>query len=167
MIKGEVTSRSLCRFGRTPKVTIMRKFGVAIFPDERAAFNARRVLQELSEQVNAIDASVTVFKNADGSISVLDRSGTKSHLAATGAMIGGLSGLPAGPLAVAMGAVGGALIGLSAELTNRGVKARFLTSVSDALAPGKAAIIADVEEESLPLFETRMKEHGGTVIFQD
>ena len=111
MIKGEVTSRSLCRFGRTPKVTIMRKFGVAIFPDERAAFNARRVLQELSEQVNAIDASVTVFKNADGSISVLDRSGTKSHLAATGAMIGGLSGLPAGPLAVAMGAVGGALIG--------------------------------------------------------
>jgi uncharacterized membrane protein len=145
----------------------MRKFGVAIFPDERAASSARCVIQELSEQVNAVDASVTVFKHADGSISALDRSGKKSYMAATGAMIGGLSGLPAGPLAVALCAIGGALIGLSAELTNRGVKARFLTSISDELVPGKAAIIADLEEESLPIFENRMKELGGTVIFQD
>jgi uncharacterized membrane protein len=145
----------------------MRKFGVAIFPDERAASNGCRALKELTERGTTIEASVVVCKHANGNISVLDRSDKESHVTAVAAMIGGLAGLPAGPLAVAMGSIGGALIGLSAYLTNRGVKARFLDNISRELAPGKAAVIADLEEEGLPLFETQMKERGATVICQD
>ena len=145
----------------------MRRFGVAVFSSERTASNASRALHELAEQVSSIEAFVVVSKHANGTLSVLDRSGKKFHLTATGALIGGLAGLPMGPLAVAMGAMGGALIGLSAELTNRGVKDRFLTNISHRLAPGEIAIIADLEEDSLPSFETRMRECGGTVIWQD
>lgn len=145
----------------------MRKFGVAVFPDERAASNGSRALKELIEHGTTVDASVVVVKHANGSISVLDRSGRESHATAIAAMIGGLAGLPAGPLAVAMGAAGGALIGVSAELTDRGVDARFVTKISHELAPGKAAIIADLEDDSWPLFDVRMKEFGGAVICPD
>jgi uncharacterized membrane protein len=145
----------------------MRKFGVAVFSDETAASNGSRALKELIDHGTTVDASVVVVKNANGSISVLDRSGRESHAIATAAMIGGLAGLPAGPLALAMGAAGGALIGASAELTDRGVDTRFLTKISHELTPGKAAIIADLEDDSWPLFDARMKECGGTVICPD
>jgi len=145
----------------------MRKFGVAVFPDERTASNGSRALKELSDHGTTVDALVVVVKHPNGNISVLDRSGGASHATAIAAMIGGLAGLPAGPLGVAMGAAGGALIGFSAELTARGVDARFLTNISHELAPGKAAIIADLEDSNLPLFDARMKESGGTVICQD
>jgi uncharacterized membrane protein len=145
----------------------MRKFGVAIFPDEKTASNGCRALKELGEGGAAVYASVVIV-NSNGNISVLDRSGKGSHAAAiAAAFIGGLAGLPAGPLAVAIGAAGGALIGLSAELTDRGVDDRFLTKISHELAPDKAAIVADLEDDGLPSFDARMKECGGTVIFQD
>ncbi len=142
----------------------MHRFGVAVFPDERTASNGSRALKEISEHGTTVDASVVVVKDANGNVSVLDRLGRESHATALAAMIGGLAGSPAGPLAVAMGAAGGALIGFSAELTDRGVDARFLTKISHELAPGKAAIIADLEDDSWSLFEARMKEFGGTVI---
>ena len=145
----------------------MRKFGVAIFPDEKTAFNGSRALKELREGSATVYASVVIVKHSNGNISELDRSGKGSHATATAAFIGGLAGLPAGPLAVAMGAAGGALIGLSAELTDRGVDARFLTKISHELAPDKAAIVADLEDDGLPSFDARMKACGGTVIFQD
>ena len=145
----------------------MHRFGVAVFPDERTASNGSRALKELIELGTTVDASVVVVKHANGNISVLDRSGKESHATAIAAMIGGLAGLPAGPLAVAMGAAGGALIGVSAELTDRGVDARFLTKISHELAPGKAAIVADLEDDSWPLFDARMKDLGGTVICRD
>jgi uncharacterized membrane protein len=146
---------------------MMPKFGIAVFPDERAASDGSRALKELIEHGTTVDASVVVVKHANGNISVLDRSGKESHATAIAAMIAGLAGLPAGPLAVAMGAVGGALIGISAELTDRGVNARFLTKISHELAPGKAAIIADLEDDGWPSFDARMKEFGGTVIGPD
>ena len=144
----------------------MHRFGVAVFPDEKAASNGSSALKELIEHGTTVDTFVVV-KSADGIISVLGRSGGESHATAIAAMIGGLAGLPAGPLAAAMGAAGGALIGFSAEMTDRGVDARFLTKISHELAPGKAAIIADLEDDSWPLFDARMKDLGGTVICRD
>jgi uncharacterized membrane protein len=148
------------------KVIIMHRFGVAVFPDEIAASNGSCALKELIEHGTSVDTFVVV-KSADGTISVLDRSRGDSHATAIAAMIGGLAGLPAGPLAAAMGAAGGALIGFSAEMTDREVDARFLNKLSHELAPGKAAIFADLEDHNLPLFDATMKEFGGTVIRPD
>jgi uncharacterized membrane protein len=144
----------------------MHRFDVAVFPDEKAASNASCALKELIEHGTTVDTFVVV-KRADGKILVLDRSDGESHATAIAAMIGGLAGLPAGPLAAAMGAAGGALIGLSAEMTDRGVDARFLNKISHKLAPGKAAIFADLEDHNVPLFDATMKEFGGVVIRPD
>jgi uncharacterized membrane protein len=126
IVKAGILQRCIgWRSGWAPKVVIMNRFGVAVFPDEKAASNGSCALKELIEHGTTVDTFVVV-KRADGKISLLDRSGGESHAAAIAAMIGGLAGLPAGPLAAAMGAAGGALIGFSAEMTDRGVDARFL-----------------------------------------
>jgi uncharacterized membrane protein len=148
------------------KVIMMHRFDVAVFPDEKAASNGSCALDELIEQGTSVHTFVVV-KSAVGKMSVLDRSGGESHATAIAAMIGGLAGLPAGPLATAMGAASGALIGFSTEMTDRGVGARFLNKISHELAPGKAAIVADVEDHNFPLFGATMKEFGGTVIRPD
>jgi uncharacterized membrane protein len=145
------------------KVIMMHRFGVAVFPDEKAASDGSCALNELIEHGTSVDTFVVV-KSAVGKISVLDRSRGESHATAIAAMIGGLAGLPAGPLATATAAAGGALIGLSAEMTDRGVDARFLNKISHELAPGKAAIFADLDDHNFPLFDATMKEFGGTVI---
>src|SRR5580658_5615285 len=144
----------------------MHRFGVAVFPDEKAASNGSCALKELIGRDTTVDTFVVV-KRADGKTSVLDRSGGESYATEIAAMIGGLAGLPAGPLAAAMGAAGGALIGFSAKMTDRGVDARFLNKISHELAPGKAATFADLEDHNFPLFDATMKEFGGTVIRPD
>ena len=75
----------------------MRKFGVAIFPDERVASNG-----ELTEHGTTIDAPVLVFSARSL------RQGTS--LARNCGEVGWL-GCPRAP-AAAVGATGGALIGL-------------------------------------------------------
>ena len=144
----------------------MHRFGVAVFPDEIAASNGSCALKELIEHGTSVDTFVVV-KSADGTISVLDRSRGDSHATAIAAMIGGLAGLPAGPLTAAIGAVGGALIGFSAEMAVCEADARFLNQISHELAPGKAAIFADLEDHNFPLFDATMKEFGGTLIRPD
>jgi uncharacterized membrane protein len=159
-------SESAPKYHAQGRVIIVHRFGVAVFHDEKAASNGSCALKELIEHGTTIDTFVVV-KSADGIISVLDRSGGDSHATAIAAMIGGLAGLPAGPLAAAMGAAGGALIGFSAEMTDRGADARFLNKISHELAPGKAAIFAGLDDHNFPLFDATMKESGGTVIRPD
>jgi uncharacterized membrane protein len=145
----------------------MRKFAVAIFPDEKTACDGDRAVKELAERGLVIYAAAVVLKDTSGKIAILDRWDSGSHATAVAALIGGVAGLPAGPAAVAMGAVGGGLIGVSAELTDRGVQARFLNKISRELAPNKAAIVIDLDDEGLSSFDQRVKELGGTLISQE
>ena len=91
---------------------------------------------------------------------------TKEGLGGTavGALIGGLAGLPLGPLAVTVGAAGGALIGNSADLLNQGDEAEFAEKISHELAPGKSAVVAEVDDDGVIAFEALMELIGGTVI---
>ncbi len=84
--------------------------------------------------------------------------------AAVGAFIGALAGLPVGPLAATIGAAAGALIGGSADLTNEGVDTELAEKISRELAPGKAAVVAEVDNEGVVAFEALMKSIGGTVV---
>ena len=83
-------------------------------------------------------------------------------MTAAAALIGGLAGLSGGPLGALMGAVGGALIGVSAELTGNGEGTKLVARISKELAPGNAAVVASIAEEGLSSFEKRMR-WGGTI----
>src|SRR5262249_53379485 len=80
-----------------------------------------------------------------------------------GAFIGGLAGLPAGPLAAIVGAAGGAVIGGSADALSQRSGAEFAEKVSRQLAPGSAAIVTEVADDGVTSFTTLMEALGATV----
>ena len=96
----------------------MSKLVVVMFPDAAMIHEAIGALKKLrAERSIRLYASTVVARDASGKLSVQEV--TKEGLGGTavGALIGGLAGLPLGPLAVTIGAAGGALIGGSADLT--------------------------------------------------
>jgi len=144
----------------------MNKTVAVIFPDTGRAREGNLVLKKFGAEGIAVYASTIISKNSDGKLRVLEAAYDGSHVTAVAALIGGVAGLPGGPLAVAMGAACGALIGISAELTEKGASEEFVKGISNKLAPGNAAVVADITEEGMSSFEARMSAMGGTVLRQ-
>ena len=106
----------------------MSSFIGVIFPDEAKAREGARVLKDLHlEGGITLHGLAVAAKDAEGKLSVRESAYEGPHGTAAGALIGGLAGLPGGPVAVAVGAAGGALIGLSADLVNGGSIPSLLT----------------------------------------
>jgi uncharacterized membrane protein len=145
---------------------MMSKIVAAIFPDKPKADEGNLALKKLVADGIAVHASVIVSRTSDSKLSVVEYAYEGSHVTAAAALIGGLAGLPGGPIAAAMGAAGGALIGIAVELTEKGHQTRFLDRISDKLAPGRAALVADIAEEGTSSFEARMGALGGIIFRQ-
>jgi len=111
-----------------------------------------------------LDSLAVVACDAGGKLSVQERVAERHGATAAGALIGGLAGLPLGPVAAMIGAVGGALIGTSAEIVHRHDESALIDGMSRELTPGKAAIIAEVDDAGLTAFEAAMRRSGGTTI---
>jgi uncharacterized membrane protein len=143
----------------------MSKFVVAIFSDEAAANNGARKLKELGNTDKTLfETLAVVAKTSDGKLSVKE-SAQGASAAAAGALIGAVAGFPAGgPAAAALAATAGALVGLSADLLNRGADTDFIEKVARELSPGKVAIVAEVPEDRMDDFHARMEAVGGTVV---
>jgi len=143
----------------------MNRFVVVTFPDVAMIHRATGALDKLHAE-RTIYASAVVAKDPSGELSVQEV--TKEGLGGTaaGTLIGGLAGLPLGPLAVTLGAAGGAIIGNSADLLNQHNEVQFTEKISRELAPGTAAVVAEVGEDGLIAFEALMKAIGGTVVNQ-
>ena len=138
---------------------------VVIFPDAAKIAQGIRVLKDLhAEGSGNLHASAVVAKDSGGKLSVQKVTKEGFGGTAVGALIGGLAGLPVGPLAATIGAAGGALIGNSADLIDNGAFTEFADKTSGELALGSAAIVAEVSEEGLVAFETLMKAIGGAVV---
>jgi hypothetical protein len=71
--------------------------------------------------------------------------------------------LLAGPVGVAVGAYAGGLTGLSFDLVRFGIGADFLDEMSQALTPGKVAVLAEVEETWVTPVDTRLGKLGAVV----
>ena len=143
----------------------MNRFVVVTFPDAAMIHRATGALEKLhTERGIKLYASALVAKDPSGKLSV--REVTKEGLGGTavGALIGGLAGVPLGPLAVTLGAAGGAIIGNSADLLNQHDETEFTEKFSRELAPGTAAVVAEVGNDGLTAFEALMKAIGGTVV---
>ena len=143
----------------------MGEFVVVTFDDSAMLHQATEALKKLhSEGSNKGYASAVVAKDPSGELSVGHVTKEGHGGTAVGALIGGLAGLPAGPLAVTIGAAGGAFIGNSADLINQRAEGEIADKISRELAPGKAAIVAEIDEDGLISFEALMEAIGGTVV---
>jgi len=144
---------------------VMSKFVVVVFPDETKMNQRARTVRDLHAKGGIkLYASAVVARDSSGKLSVREITDEGLGGTAVGALIGGLAGLPAGPLGAVIGAAGGAAVGISADLLNQGDEAKYADKISRALAPGKAAIVAEVDEDGVMTFETLMKAIGGAVV---
>jgi uncharacterized membrane protein len=142
----------------------MSKFVIVSFSDEAKTQRGIRALKELNANGGIkLYASAVVARDSNGKLSVQEITNGGLGGTAVGAFIGGLAGLPAGPLAVMVGAAGGAVIGNSADLIHQRAEIEFADEISRELAPGKAAIVAEVDEDGVISFEALMEANGGTV----
>ena len=143
----------------------MTEFVVVAFPDAAMIHQGISALKKMhAEGKIKLYASTVVARDPGGKLAVQEM--TKGGLGGTavGALIGALAGLPLGPVGMTMGAAGGALIGNAADLLNRGDEVKFAEEISRELAPGKAVVVAEVDEDGLIAFEAVMEATGGTVV---
>ncbi len=149
----------------------MNKMLVAVFDTEAAAFEGLSALKDLHrEGAITLYATAVIAKDTLGTVGVKKQAERGTVGAALGLLTGSLLGLMtgpvgglAGPAGVAVGASAGGLTGLLFDLIRFGIGADFLDEVSQALTPGKVAVLAEVEETWVTPVDTRLGKLGAVV----
>jgi uncharacterized membrane protein len=142
----------------------MDRMLVVVFDNEAHAYEGKRALIQLDS-----DASISLYgyavvtKNDDGRAMVKQGDDIGPVGTLVGTTIGSLIGVLFGPVGLAVGASAGLASGVSADLYNSGVGDDFIEDVSKQLSPGKAALIAEIEENWTTPVSTRMEAIGGTI----
>lgn len=142
----------------------MEKMLVVVLNDETKAYEASRALNQLDREGSiTVHAESVITKNADGTVAVKEADGDFPIRTVGGTAIGSLIGLLGGPVGLAAGALAGTVAGSFDDLFVAGVDSDFLGEVSDALTPGKHAVVADISEEWVTPVDARMEALDGFV----
>jgi uncharacterized membrane protein len=146
----------------------MSKFAVAVFEDEKKAYEGVHAIQQLHAEGNLTVWGTDVLqRNADGKVSIVKRDDQGPLGTGLGALAGGLVGLFGGPVGAVVGMAVGATAGSVGDLVHLGVSEDFLTAIERDLAPGKFAVVAEIDEEWVVPLDSRMEELGAKVIRED
>jgi uncharacterized membrane protein len=154
--------RIISEVNSTERKAVMSKFVVTTFSTEAKAYEGTRALKELhAEGELSLYGLAVIAKDAGGKLSIKE---APDDL--TGTALGSLVGVLGGPAGVVVGMTTGMMLGSISDLFNIGVGTDFLDKVSGELAPGKAAVIAEVDEDWVMPLNTRMEAIGGFVARQ-
>jgi uncharacterized membrane protein len=139
------------------------KILVSVFDSEKAAFEGLTALKDLHRDGDiTLYASSVIAKDTSGTVSVRQMADNGPVGTFVGMVTGGLVGLLGGPVGVALGAYVGGFGGLMYDLFNAGVSMDFVDEVSVSLTPGKAAVVADIDETWVTPIDARLGALGGT-----
>ena len=142
----------------------MNKMLVAVFDTEPAAFEGLSALRDLHRDGDiTLYASAVIVKDKTGKMNVKQEADDGPVGTAVGLLTGSLIGILGGPAGLAVGASLGGLTGFLFDLDRSGIGATFLDEVSKTLTPGKAAVVAEVEESWTTPVDTRVHKLGGIV----
>jgi uncharacterized membrane protein len=136
-----------------------------IFNNELKAYEGARALQELQHEGSInLYAKAVIARDASGKVEVKQQGDMGPIGTAVGLLVGGLVGMIGGPVGLAIGASVGTVGGMVHDLASIGVSQDFLDEVEESLEPGKAAVVAEVWEESTLPVDTSMEDLGGAVL---
>lgn len=142
----------------------MNKVVVVVFGDEKQAYEGSRALRTLHNEASiTLYADAVIAKDASGKVAVRRAPDDAPVGTLSGMMIGSLVGLLGGPVGFAVGAGYGSLVGAAFDLTRAGIGGDFISEVEEFLLPGKAAVVAEIDEEWQTPLDTRMEALGGTL----
>jgi uncharacterized membrane protein len=135
------------------------------FDTEQKAYEGDRALRDMHR-----DGTLTLYNDAvvvkepGGKVAVRRAPDVEPVGAFGGMLTGGLIGLLGGPVGAAVGLGAGTLIGAAFDLTKEGVDQDFVEDAGARLEPGKAAVIAEIDEQWQVPLDTRMEGLGGTLV---
>lgn len=141
----------------------MNKILISVFDSEEAAYEGVRALKDLHREGDVtMYASAVIAKDDHGHVAIRQAADRGPVGTLVGTVTGGLVGLLGGPVGAAVGAYVGGTGGFMYDLFAAGFGIDVLDEVSDALTPGRAAVVADVDETWVTPVETRLGALGGT-----
>jgi uncharacterized membrane protein len=108
-------------------------------------------------------STAVITKEPSGRVSIKQASERAWKGTPLGFLTGLVVGTLGGPLGLAIGASIGGLAGLIFDLTKTGVSADFLAEASQALPPGKTALLAEIDETVEAPVDMRLVKLGGHV----
>lgn len=143
----------------------MSKVILVGFDTEEQAREGDRVLHEMHGEgpITLYNAAIVV-KERNGKVAVCEQPKTRPVGAAGGLIAGGLIGLLGGPVGAAVGLGAGALAGAAVDATRNDVDRDFVADVGAHLGPGKAALVAEIDEDCEGPLDRRMEAVAGTLL---
>jgi uncharacterized membrane protein len=130
------------------------------------AYAALTKLKELDAQDQIeVHEAVAVQRAADGTLTVKDQVDSPELVGtAGGGLTGLLVGILGGPLGVLIGGSTGLLVGSLFDLDEAEQVETVLGRLSQAVEPGRTAVLAVVNEPSPEVIDAAMADFGGTVL---
>jgi uncharacterized membrane protein len=142
----------------------MDRMLVVVFDNESKACEGEKVLQQLDG-----DGSINVYshalvvKNPDGTTTVRQSDDRGPFGTLVGTLLGSLIGLLGGSTGFGVGAAVGFVGGATADLNKARMDDDFIVDVAKVLVPNRAAVVAEIEEESNAPVDTSMEAIGGII----
>jgi uncharacterized membrane protein len=143
----------------------MGKVIMIAFDTEEQAREAQCVLHEMHRKgpITLYNEAIVV-RDASGQVAVRQQPKTRPVGTAGGLVAGGLIGLLGGPVGAAVGLGAGALAGAAIDATENDVDNYFVADVGAQLEHGKAALVAEIDEDSEGPLDRRMEAIAGTLL---
>lgn len=143
----------------------MRKFVVVRFSEAAIAQQGANAIKALPAdgRIKIYWASV-IARGSRGELTVQEITRRRHGSASAGALIGGLAGFALDPLAMIIGAAGGALIGHAADVLHEGEAVKLIRGISDNLAPGTAVALVEISEGEFLEFAALMEPFGAAIL---
>jgi uncharacterized membrane protein len=134
--------------------------------NDKNAYQALTDLKQLDSQgqIKIVGAAV-VTRDPDGHTDVKSEVGNDPYTAtATGGVIGLLVGIIGGPLGVLLGGATGVMVGSLFDIDDAETTESVLGEISKQVRPSRAAVLAQVTEQSPEVIDTAMARLGGQVL---
>lgn len=142
----------------------MDRMLVVVFDNASKAYEGAKVLQELDGDGSiSVYSHAVVVKNPDDTTTVRQSDDRGPLGTLVGTLLGSLIGLLGGPTGFAIGGAVGLVGGAAADLNKARIGDDFIVDVAKVLLPNRAAVVAEIEEDSTTPVDTRMEAIGGTV----
>ena len=142
----------------------MDRMLVAVFDNQSKAQEGLRALVELDlHGTITVYAQAVVVRNPDGTTIVKQGHAPEPFGSLLGTALGAFIGLLGGAPGVAIGTIVGFFAGGTADLNKARIGEDFVDDVAKALLPNRAAVVAEIEEDTTGPIDTEMEAIGGTV----
>jgi uncharacterized membrane protein len=142
----------------------MDRMVVAVFDNEEKAYQGQREIRRLEREGEiVVYGTGVVAKNANGVMHVRENDDVGILGGLIGTSLGSVIGLLGGPVGVAIGATAGLTMGAAVDLDRAVIGEDFIDDVRYQLSPGKAAVVAEIEEDWTTPVDMAMESLGGSV----